>query len=79
MDVKFGNLDIIERLYLKFCKYILGVNKSTPNFMVYAELGRYPLSISIKIRMITFWANIVNCNISKLSGILYRLAYYKLQ
>ena len=72
----FSNLDIIERLHLKFCKYILGVNKSTPNFMVYGELGRYPLSISIKMRMITFWANIVNSNISKLSGILYRLAYF---
>ena len=50
------------------------VCKSTPNFMVYGELGRYPLSISVKIRMITFWANVINCNTSKLTGILYLLA-----
>ena len=27
--------------------------------MVYGELGRYPLSISVKVRMITFWANVI--------------------
>ena len=42
--------------------------------MVYGELGRYPLSISVKVRMITFWANVINCNTSKLTGILYLLA-----
>ena len=44
--------------------------------MYYAvgELGRYPLSISVKVRMITFWANVINCNTSKLTGILYLLA-----
>ena len=44
----FSNLDTIERLHLKFCKYVLCVCKSTPNFIVYGELGRYPLSISLK-------------------------------
>ena len=58
----FSNLDTIERLHLKFCKYVLCVCKSTPNVMVYGELGRYPLSISVKVRMITFWANVINCN-----------------
>ena len=49
-------------------------SKSTPKFMVYGELGRYPLYISVKVRMLTFWANVINCNTSKLSGILYLLA-----
>ena len=44
-------------------------DKSTPNVMVYGELGRYPLSISVKVRMLTFWANVINCNTSKLTGI----------
>ena len=44
------------------------------NIMVYGELGRYPLSISVKVRMLTFWANVINCNTSKLTGILYLLA-----
>ena len=42
--------------------------------MVYEKLGRYPLSISVKVRMIKFWANVINCNTSKLTGISYLLA-----
>ena len=37
----FENIDIIERIHLKFCKIILNVKKSTANFKVYGELGRY--------------------------------------
>ena len=33
----------------------LGIKMSTPNFMVYGELGRVPLSITIYKRMIAFW------------------------
>ena len=39
----FGNIDIIERVHLKFCKLILNLKKSTPNFMIYGELGIYPM------------------------------------
>ena len=31
----------IERIHLQFCKRILSMRKSTPNFMVYGELGRF--------------------------------------
>jgi hypothetical protein len=41
----FGNNEIIERLHLKFCK--LHLKSSTPDYMVYGELGRYPISIDI--------------------------------
>lgn len=43
----FGNIDIIERVHLKFCKLILNLKKSTPNFMIYGELGIYPMSVYI--------------------------------
>ena len=33
----------IEKVHLDFCKSILGVKRSTPNAMVYCELGRVPL------------------------------------
>jgi hypothetical protein len=41
----FGKNDIIERVHLKFCKLLLHVKTSTPNFMVYGELGRYPFCL----------------------------------
>ena len=51
----FENKGIIEKIHLQFCKKILSVRSSTPNLMVYGELGRFPLDISIKIRMLCFW------------------------
>ena len=51
----FKNIDIIERVHLRFCKLILQLKKSTPNFMVYGELGGYPISVIMKVRMIRFW------------------------
>jgi hypothetical protein len=35
----FENKNIIEKIHLQFCKKILGVRTSTPNCMVYGELG----------------------------------------
>jgi hypothetical protein len=41
----FGNNEIIERLHLKFCKLLVHLKTSTPEYMVYDELGRYPIRI----------------------------------
>lgn len=35
----FENLCIIEKLHLKFCKLVLSLKTSTPNFMIYGELA----------------------------------------
>ena len=50
----FSQSTLLEKLHLKFCKHILHLKPSTPNFMIYGELGRCPLSINIKVRMISF-------------------------
>ena len=42
----------IEKIHLQFCKRVLSVRSSTPNFMVYGELGRFPLELQTKIKMI---------------------------
>jgi hypothetical protein len=41
---------------LKFYKILLNLKSSTPNYMVYGELGRYPIDIDIKVRTISYWA-----------------------
>ena len=38
----YNQIILIEKLHVKFCKHILNVKPSTPNFMVYGELGRFP-------------------------------------
>lgn len=70
----FGDLSAIERIHTDFLKYILNVKKSTPHVMLYGELGRFPLSIVIKKRIIGFWHNIIN-NENKLSSIVYRYIF----
>jgi hypothetical protein len=73
----FGKNDIIERVHLKFCKLLLRLKVSTPNFMVYGELGRYPLEIDIKVRMISYWCKLIQGKQSKVSTIAYKLLNFQ--
>ena len=41
------NPPFYEKIHLKFCKNILGVNIKTSNIGIYGDLGRYPLYINI--------------------------------
>jgi hypothetical protein len=43
------------------------VKKTTPNCIVYGELGRMPMSILDKARMIGFWECILNEKKEKIS------------
>ena len=72
-----GNCDIIERVQLKFYKYIFNLKKSTPSFMIYGELGITPIVLDIKSRIISFWAKLVTANDDnkKLSSLMYDFIY----
>jgi hypothetical protein len=39
--------NLYEKLHLKMCRSILGVNKKNSNVGIYGELGRYPLYVDI--------------------------------
>ena len=41
--------------------------------MLYGELGRYTVSLNVKLRMITFWLKIITGNCTKLSFLIYEL------
>jgi hypothetical protein len=42
----FTNTAMIERIHLRFCKFLVHFKKQlTPDFMIYGELGRYPMEI----------------------------------
>ena len=53
-----SNTYILERVHLKFCKLLLNLKKSTPSFMVYGELGAFPLDVFIKQRIVNYWFRI---------------------
>ena len=58
----FENCAENEKVHLRFCKNILKVRQTTSNYMVYGELGRYPLNIHINVRMIGFWLKLKSSN-----------------
>ena len=68
--------EVVEKLHLRFCKYILSLNKSTCTNMVYGELGITPLLLHAQSRMIMFWSKIIEpTGQNKLSNALYQLLF----
>ena len=41
--------------------------------MVYGELGRYPLLIAAKMRILSFWARLITSQETNISRMLYKL------
>jgi hypothetical protein len=48
----------IENFFLRFCKYLLGLNKKTSNVATRGELGASPICIDIIINSINFWKHL---------------------
>ena len=65
----------IERVHLKYCKIVLGLSQYTSSCMVYGELGRVPISVSIKTQMIGFWHRLLTSPVNKLSTDMYKLVF----
>ena len=72
----FGNNDVIERVQLKFLKYILNAKNSTPNYIVYGETGVFPLQLDINARIISYWAKINSPeSLGRLSNHIYSITH----
>lgn len=74
----YENTDIIERIHTEFLRNITKLRKTTPLYMLYAELGRYPLEINIKYRMISYWISLKVGKQEKLSNLAYETLRYNL-
>lgn len=70
--IGFEKNDNIEKVHLQF---LLKVRTTTPNYLVYGELGRFPLIINIKCRMLTYWNNLLSSDklSSKFASLLFKL------
>jgi hypothetical protein len=49
-----------EKLNIKFCKYLLGVNKKSTNIAVLSELGRYPIYLKLITQVLSYWHMLEN-------------------
>ena len=52
---RFRKYEQLERVHLFAYKQFLHVRIKTPNDVIYGELGRCPLCISVTVRFIKFW------------------------
>ena len=69
------NIKSLETVHLKFCKLLLNLKSSTPNYMVYGELDRIPVELDIKNRMVSFWTRLLSGKNTKYSYLSYKLLY----
>ena len=53
------NIQCLENVQLRFCKLLLKLKTSTPSYMIYGELGLFPIEIDVKLRMISYWARLL--------------------
>ena len=67
----YQDTKMIDLVHNQFLRNITKLQKSTSEYMLYAELGRRPLEIQIKSRMIGFWLSLVNGWQFKISKELY--------
>jgi hypothetical protein len=71
----YENIDIVERVQLRFIKHILNFKSSTPSFMVYGETGSYPLYVTVYTRMASFWAKLLCSHENKICKTIYLYLY----
>jgi hypothetical protein len=56
----YVNGDDVEVVHNTFCKRVLRVKKSTQSTAILGELGRVPLALVRKERMLKYWCKLVN-------------------
>jgi hypothetical protein len=72
----YENLALLEKLQLKFLKYLFRLKKNTMSNLIYGETGLYPLSVLVKNRIVRFWTNLLlDSSKSKLSAIMYKVMF----
>ena len=71
----FQNTDLIEKVHNQFLRNITKTRKSTPLYMLYAELGRSPINLQIKKRMLGYWISILNGSDAKIVKKMYQILY----
>ena len=65
--------NLIEKLHLKFCRFVLGVHQKTANLAVYGETGRYPLYIDQIVQCVKYYHHLENTENTLLKSFYYNL------
>ena len=68
----FENCGLFESIHTQFLRSVIHARKSTPLYMLYGELGRYPIEFTIKCRMVNYWTKLISGKQHKLASLLYQ-------
>ena len=64
---------MLETFYRKFLKKILHLRPSTPSCMVYGEVGKLPLQVTVDKHMINYWIRLLNKDSASYASIIYTI------
>ena len=70
----YNNIISLERVQLKFIKYLLKLKPNTPTVMVYGETGRLPIQYHVNISLLRYWVSLVTGGQDKYSCRLYQMS-----
>jgi len=70
----FHSSNMLEIFYRKFLKKLLNLRPSTPNCMIYGEVGKMPLQVNIDKQMINYWLRLLNKEENTLAYIIYKIS-----
>jgi len=68
----YENIEMLEKVHNDFLRKITKARKSTPISFLHGELGRYPISVVIQSRMISYWARILSGKEQKIARLVYQ-------
>jgi hypothetical protein len=68
----YENLDLLEKVHNEFLRKLTKARRSTPMSFLYGELGRYPISITVQTRMISYWNRLLTGKDNKISLQIYK-------
>ena len=51
----YQDIEMLEIFYRKFLKKILSLRPSTPSCMIYGEVGKLPIQVSVDRHLISYW------------------------
>ena len=71
----FTGIDMLETFYKKFLKQSLKLRPSTPNCMVYGEVGKLPLQVTVDKLLIAYWLRLLNKDECTLAHIVYMITF----
>ena len=57
---------VIDNVHLFGVKRYLGVDRRTPNDLVYGEVGRFPIQINASVRCIRYWLKLTCMDVHRL-------------